>query len=59
MKNYPNLNDLENRRKTQEQLDVLISFQEMLRSSEALDAQFCGKSSEIAAGLQPWIDALT
>ncbi len=58
MKKYPNLYELENRRKMQEQLDELSLFQELLLTSETLDEQFCGKAHEIARGLQPWIDAL-
>lgn len=58
MKKYPNLNELERRRKMQNQLDELLFFQEFLRSSEPLDEYFCGKAHDIATGLQPWIYAL-
>lgn len=58
MKKYPYLCESEKLRKTQQQLDELLFFQEMLRTCESLNEQFCGKALEIAAGLQPWIDAL-
>jgi hypothetical protein len=39
-------------------LDELRLFQELLLSSEELNMRYHGKALEIAAGLQPWIDAL-
>ena len=58
MKKYPNLYDLENRRKMQQQLEELRLFQEILRSSEEMNVHYHGKAFEIADGLNPWIDAL-
>lgn len=58
MKKYHFLNELEQRQHTQELLDELEFFQEMLRTCEPLNAHFFGKALEIATGLQPWIDAL-
>jgi hypothetical protein len=58
MKKYPTFNPRENREAMQQKLDELLLFQELLRTSESLNAEFCGKAEEIAAGIQPWIDAL-
>jgi hypothetical protein len=58
MKKYPTLNPRENREAMQQKLDELLLFQDLLRNHEALNAEFCGKAEEIAAGIQPWIDAL-
>ena len=58
MKKYPNLYELEKLQKLQQQLDELLFFQMMLRTSDQLNEQYCGRAKEIALGLQPWIDAL-
>ena len=58
MKKYTYLSIDEKCRKTAEKLDELLLFQEMLRTCEPLNEQFCGKAMDIANGLQPWIDAL-
>jgi hypothetical protein len=59
MKKYPTFNHRENRETMQRKLDELLFFQELLRTHEALNAEFFGQAEEIAAGLQPWIDALS
>ncbi len=50
----------ENKRlwETWQLLDELHLFQELLLTSEELNDRYLGKASEIAAGLQPWINAL-
>ncbi len=58
MKKYPTFNPCENRKATQEKLDELLLFQELLRNHDSPNAEFCGKAQEIATGIQPWIDAL-
>jgi hypothetical protein len=58
MKKYPTFNARENREAMQRKLDELLLFQELLRNHDALNAEYCGKAQEIAAGIQPWIDAL-
>jgi hypothetical protein len=58
MKKYPTFNLRENREAVQQKLDELLLFQELLRNHDALNAEFCGKAEEIAAGIQAWIDAL-
>lgn len=58
MKKYHYQHEFEKRQQAQQQLDELLFFQEMLRTCEPLNDQFCGRAQEIAAGLQPWIDVL-
>jgi hypothetical protein len=58
MKKYTYLSEAEKFLKTEQQLDELLFFQELLRTCEALNERFCGKAHAIADGLQPWIDAL-
>lgn len=58
MKKYHYPSEFEKRQQTQNQLDKLLFFQEMLLTCEPLNEQFCGKAKEIADGIQPWIDAL-
>ncbi len=58
MKKYPTFNHRENREAKQRKLDELLLFQELLRTNDSLNAEFCGKAKKIADGLQPWIDAL-
>lgn len=58
MKKYHFPSDSEMRQRTQQKLDELLLFQDLLRTCEPLNQQFCGKAKDIASGLQPWIDAL-
>jgi hypothetical protein len=58
MKNYSTFSKGEQRQNDQAKLDELLLFQDLLRSSKTLDVHFSGKATEIAEGLQPWIDAL-
>ncbi len=58
MKKYPTFNHRENREAMQQKLNDLLLFQELLRNHDSLNAEFCGNAMEIAAGIQPWIDAL-
>lgn len=58
MKKYTYFCDDEKRQMTQQRLEELLFFQEMLRTNEPLNEQYCGKALDIAKGLQPWIDAL-
>lgn len=58
MKKYYYPSESEKRQQTQQQLNHLLLFQELLRTCEPLNEQFCGKAQEIATGIQPWIDAL-
>lgn len=58
MKKYPKLTEFKTRRNAEEQLEKLLLFQELLRTYDSLNEQFCGKALDIADGLQPWIDAL-
>jgi hypothetical protein len=58
MKNYLFSSEAENLLKTEQQLDELLFFQELLRTCAPLNERFCGKAHAIADGLQPWIDAL-
>jgi hypothetical protein len=51
MKKYPTINPRENRAATQQKLDELLLFQDLLRNHEALNDPFCGKALEIADGI--------
>jgi hypothetical protein len=58
MKKYPRFDQREKCEALQQKLDELLLFQELLRSHDSLNTEFCGKAHEIASGIQPWIDAL-
>ncbi len=58
MKKYPTFNARENREDMQQKLDELLLFQELLLTDDLLNAQYFGKVTEIATGIQPWIDVL-
>ncbi len=58
MKNYQKLNEMDETKATQGQLDTLRIFQYLFRNNAELNARYPDRGLAIADGLQPWIDAL-
>lgn len=58
MKTYKIYTEKERNEIARQKRDELQMFQYFLRTYPQMNDRYHGKASEIAAGLQPWIDAL-